>query len=78
MLAHSHRRVGLEARKQFVEPIAAFFAQVGELHQVIHMWHYDSMESRKQMRQRAWEIDTWSNTVAKVRPSLALARSLQS
>jgi len=58
-------RVGLEARKQFVEPIAAFFAQVGELHQVIHMWHYDSMESRKQMRQRAWEIDTWSNTVAK-------------
>ena len=23
------------------------------------------MESRKQMRQKAWEIDTWSNTVAK-------------
>jgi hypothetical protein len=35
------RRIGLDARKKFVEPIAAFFSQVGELHQVIHMWHYE-------------------------------------
>lgn len=58
-------RIGLDARKKFVEPIAAFFSQVGELHQVIHMWHYESLDARKQMRQRAWEIDTWSATVAK-------------
>lgn len=60
------RRIGLDARRKFVEPIAAFFSQVGELHQVIHMWHYKSLDERKQMRQKAWEIDTWSATVAKV------------
>ncbi|CAD6583015.1 MAG: hypothetical protein CYPHOPRED_002212 [Cyphobasidiales sp. Tagirdzhanova-0007] len=34
-------RIGLEARRKFVEPIGAWFSQVGELHQVLHMWHYD-------------------------------------
>lgn len=35
------RKIGLEARRKFVQPIGAWFSQVGELHQVIHMWHYE-------------------------------------
>lgn len=33
-----------------------------------------SLEARKQMRQKAWEIDTWSNTVAKVREPFVVLR----
>lgn len=40
------RKIGLEARRQFVQPIGAWFAQVGKLHQVIHMWHYDVCPSQ--------------------------------
>lgn len=38
------RKIGLEARRKFVQPIGAWFSQVGELHQVIHMWHYHVRE----------------------------------
>jgi hypothetical protein len=58
-------RRGLEARRRFVEPIGAWFAQVGKLHQVHHMWQYADMEARKTTREKAWQIDTWSQTVSK-------------
>lgn len=31
---------GLQARKQFVEPIGCFFAQIGQLNTVFHFWPY--------------------------------------
>ena len=34
------RRKGIEARRKFVEPVGAWFSQVGRLHQVHHMWQY--------------------------------------
>lgn len=59
-------RVGLEARlASGHSPVGAWFAQVGRLHEVHHMWRYDSLEQRRQMREKAWEIDTWSGTVTK-------------
>lgn len=33
-------RRGLEARRQFVQPIGAWFSQLGDLNQVHHMWSY--------------------------------------
>jgi hypothetical protein len=38
----SFRRKGIIARKKFVEPVGAWFSQVGRLHQVHHMWQYPS------------------------------------
>jgi hypothetical protein len=35
-----HRRKGIEARKKFVQPVGAWFSQVGRLHQVYHLWQY--------------------------------------
>ncbi|KAK4695692.1 hypothetical protein P7C70_g8505, partial [Phenoliferia sp. Uapishka_3] len=59
-------RVGLEARlKSGHSPVGAWFSQIGKLHQVHHMWHYESLEQRRLTRQKAWEIDTWSGTVSK-------------
>ncbi|KAI9602589.1 hypothetical protein H4Q26_001879 [Puccinia striiformis f. sp. tritici PST-130] len=56
-------RRGLEARRKFVEPIGAWFAQVGR-HQVHHMWQYPSLQARLELREKAWQVDTWSNTVS--------------
>ncbi|KAI5474856.1 NIPSNAP family protein [Pseudohyphozyma bogoriensis] len=60
-------RVGLEARLQSGHsPVGAWFSQLGKLHQVHHMWQYESLEHRRETREKAWGIDTWSGTVAKL------------
>jgi len=58
-------RRGIEARRKFVAPVGAWFSQVGRLHQVHHMWQYPSLEARKEMREKAWQIDGWAETVSK-------------
>ncbi|KAI1782696.1 NIPSNAP-domain-containing protein [Ganoderma leucocontextum] len=58
-------RKGIEARRQFVEPVGAWFSQVGRLHQVHHMWQYPDLHSRKEMREKAWALDGWAQTVSK-------------
>ncbi|KAI0964234.1 hypothetical protein AcW1_001097 [Taiwanofungus camphoratus] len=59
-------RKGIEARRKFVEPVGAWFSQVGRLHQVHHMWQYPDLQTRKDTRERAWKLDGWSETVSKV------------
>jgi hypothetical protein len=56
-------RRGLEARKRFVQPIAAYFSQIGQLHTVQHIWRYDSLAQRKETRDAAWQVETWNDTV---------------
>lgn len=33
-------RRGVEARLRFVQPVGGFFGQVGQLHEVHHIWQY--------------------------------------
>jgi len=58
-------RKGIEARRKFVEPVGAWFSQVGRLHQVHHMWQYPDLHTRKETREKAWQLDGWSETVSK-------------
>lgn len=58
-------RRGIEARKKFVAPVGAWYSQVGRLHQVHHMWQYPDLETRKEMREQAWQLDGWADTVSK-------------
>ncbi|KZT08669.1 NIPSNAP-domain-containing protein [Laetiporus sulphureus 93-53] len=58
-------RRGLEARRKFVEPVGAWFSQVGRLHQVHHMWQYRDLQARKETREKAWKLDGWAETVSK-------------
>jgi hypothetical protein len=58
-------RKGIEARRKYIAPVGAWFSQVGRLHQVHHMWQYPSLEKRKEMREEAWRIDGWAETVSK-------------
>lgn len=61
---HVWRR-GIEARRKLVAPVGAWFSQVGRLHQVHHMWQYPDLETRKEIREQAWKVDGWAETVSK-------------
>ncbi|CAG8570593.1 10829_t:CDS:2 [Paraglomus occultum] len=61
----SYWRKGLECRRQFCQPVGAWFAQLGRLNQVHHMWQYADLETRKSTREAAWHIDGWAETVYK-------------
>ncbi|TFY64924.1 hypothetical protein EVJ58_g2289 [Rhodofomes roseus] len=69
-------RKGIEARRKFVEPVGAWFSQVGRLHQVHHMWQYPDLQTRKETREKAWKLDGWAETVSKP-PSPAGVRCMQ-
>ncbi|EMD32643.1 hypothetical protein CERSUDRAFT_58176 [Gelatoporia subvermispora B] len=58
-------RRGIEARRKLLAPVGAWFSQVGRLHQVHHMWQYPDLQTRKEMREQAWKLDGWSETVSK-------------
>lgn len=58
-----HWRKGLEYRRQFCQPVGAWFTQLGPLHTVHHMWAYKNLEERKKTREAAWETDGWAQTV---------------
>ncbi|KAH6559726.1 hypothetical protein BASA50_004980 [Batrachochytrium salamandrivorans] len=58
-------RRGLEARSKFVQPVGAWFSQLGHLNYVHHMWAYPDLQVRKEMREKAWEVEGWSQTVHK-------------
>jgi len=58
-------RSGIEARRKFVEPVGAWFSQVGRLHQVHHLWQYPDLATRKETREKAWQLDGWAETVSK-------------
>ncbi|KAG0342043.1 hypothetical protein BG004_005778 [Podila humilis] len=56
-------RHGLECRRQFCEPVGAWFSQLGGLNYVHHMWNYPDLETRKKTREQAWKVDGWAETV---------------
>lgn len=58
-------RRGIEARQKLVKPVGAWYTQNGRLHHVYHLWQHQDLETRKEMRERAWEVDGWADTVHK-------------
>jgi len=56
-------RKGLECRRQFCEPVGAWFSQLGSLNYVHHMWAYPDLQTRKETREAAWQIEGWPKTV---------------
>jgi len=58
-------RKGIDARRKFVEPVGAWFSHVGRLHEVHHLWQYPDLQTRKETRDSAWQLDGWADTVHK-------------
>jgi len=60
----AHRRIGLEYRRKYCQPVGAWFTQIGKLHHVHHMWYYPNLASRRQTREAAWTNPGWADTVS--------------
>lgn len=58
-------RQGLECRRKVMEPIGAWFAGVGQLNRVYHIWQFLDMQHRKISRRRSWEVPGWAETTHK-------------
>jgi hypothetical protein len=57
-----HWRKGLECRKQVMEPVGAWFYQLGQLNRVCHLWQFADLEHRKLSREKCWELPGWAET----------------
>lgn len=66
---------GINYRKEHNQNVAGFFAQVGQLYMVFHIWAYPSMTSRQHTRQTTWLKPGWDSTVAYTVP---LIKKMQS
>ncbi|KAI9712257.1 MAG: hypothetical protein M1828_001700 [Chrysothrix sp. TS-e1954] len=71
----THWRRGLEARREVMEGVGAWFVQIGDLNTVHHLWQFADLEERKSRREMSWGIEGWSDTVHKTVP---LIQSMQS
>ncbi|KAL9054924.1 MAG: hypothetical protein Q9162_003865 [Coniocarpon cinnabarinum] len=64
----THWRKGLDARKQVMEGVGAWFVQIGDLNTVHHLWQFANLEERKVRREQSWAIEGWGDTVHKTVP----------
>ncbi|KAL2885721.1 Protein NipSnap -like protein 1 [Ceratocystis lukuohia] len=70
-----HWRRGLEARREVMEGVGAWFTQIGELNTVHHLWQFPNLEERKLRRDRSWGVKGWSETVHKTVPLIQSMKS---
>ncbi|BGP46966.1 hypothetical protein JCM10450v2_002818 [Rhodotorula kratochvilovae] len=69
LLEWENERGGLEARVAAGHtPVACWYAGIGKLHTVHMIWHYESLEARREIRAASWRNDKWSNTVTRTVP----------
>jgi hypothetical protein len=57
-----HWKKGIEYRRQVMEPVGAWFSQLGPLNRVHHLWQFADLEHRKLSRKKSWEIPGWAET----------------
>lgn len=38
---------------------------IGSLYQVHHMWYYENLHARRELRDQFWKDENWSESVAK-------------
>lgn len=44
--------------------VAGFFSQIGQLYMVHHIWHYEDLQARKDVREDSWTKPGWDEIVA--------------
>ncbi|XP_033628458.1 protein NipSnap homolog 2-like [Asterias rubens] len=66
---------GIKHRREHSEAVAGLFTQVGDLYLVHHIWAYPDLQTRKEIREKAWQNPGWDNCVAYTVP---LIRKMES
>jgi hypothetical protein len=70
-----HFKVGLQARIKYSKPVAIWSSELGELNRVVHLWQYESLEHRAQVRKAFMADPLWKETVAKLQPLMQIMES---
>ncbi|KAH9530184.1 protein nipsnap [Dermatophagoides farinae] len=55
--------------------IAGFFSQIGQLYCVHHLWKYDDLQARREIREAAWRKPGWDECVAYTVPLIRELRT---
>lgn len=55
--------------------VAGFFSQIGQLYMVHHIWHYEDLQFRKDVREDSWSKPGWDEIVAYTVPLIQELRS---
>lgn len=71
----THWRRGLNARREVMEGVGAWFVQIGDLNTVHHLWQFADLEERKVRREQSWGIEGWAETVHKTVPLIQSMKS---
>lgn len=55
--------------------VAGFFSQIGQLYTVHHIWRYEDLQVRKDVRENAWRRPGWDECVAITVPNIVYLHS---
>jgi len=70
-----HFKTGLPARLKYSKPVAIWSSELGELNRVVHLWQYESLEHRAQLRKACMADPVWKQTVEKLQPLMQVMES---
>ncbi len=70
-----HFKAGLHARQKYSKPVAVWSSELGELNRVVHLWQYENLEHRAQVRKAFMADPLWKETVAKLQPLMQVMES---
>lgn len=59
---------GLELRKKHIQPVGAWYSEIGDLNTVWHLWQYDSLDERVRLREASWNEPGFSEIVEMTLP----------
>jgi hypothetical protein len=71
----THWRRGLNARREVMEGVGAWFVQIGDLNTVHHLWQFANLEERRTRREQSWSVEGWADTVHKTVPLIQEMKS---
>lgn len=66
---------GITYRREHNQDVGGFFAQVGQLYMVFHIWAYKDMQHRNHTRQHTWSKPGWDTNVAYTVPLISKMNS---
>jgi hypothetical protein len=64
LIQFGHRfEQAIDARTQYSQCIGFWYSEIGILHAVHHIWHYDSLDHRTEVRKQATSDEMWREAV---------------
>jgi len=64
----SYWEQGLKHRSKYIQPVGAWYTEIGVLNTVYHLWHFKDMDQRRQLREAVWNEPGWAEVVELTQP----------